>query len=395
MKSDSGRIMRGIVIRALCVAGVFAVSANGARAGSVAGQATGEPLDLTAYETTLDQGASAPGARLAGEFELGLPDTLPGLSYGPPEFAPPGPYGAVGHLKVLDGVSFDFGADVDLARQFNPFDAAASSAYDGLFFSASSVNSPYASLASGGSFFGSSVTFADGLRFSLGEASVSPGMNGYETSAAATVARLGGMPRPYDLRSANSLLTGVSWKFAPWGGVGLTASQTAERDGLLGIFSPTTQAAGTSALGVSARLQLGAGWMTTASFAEAITKLDLKPGLGATPDDLHTRSYGFAVAKRGLFGNDAMGLAVTRPAPGGMANSEFALISGMDARPQYFAGNRLLPGQGSETDFEVGYVTTFLDGSVALQANAAYQVNFAGQSGNNAVSLLSRAKIKF
>ena len=48
-----------------------------------------------------------------------------------------------------------------------------------------------------------------------------------------------------------------------------------------------------------------------------------------------------------------------------------------------------------ETDIEVGYVTTFLDGSLALQTNASYQMNFAGQTGANSVSLLSRARIKF
>jgi hypothetical protein len=111
-------------------------------------------------------------------------------------------------------------------------------------------------------------------------------------------------------------------------------------------------------------------------------------------NDIGTRSYAISVAKRGVFGNDAMGVAITRPAAGS-ADSEFALMSADDARPQFFAGNRLLDGPSPETDFEVGYVTTFLDGSVALQANAAYQMNFAGQSGANAVSLLSRAKIKF
>jgi hypothetical protein len=55
----------------------------------------------------------------------------------------------------------------------------------------------------------------------------------------------------------------------------------------------------------------------------------------------------------------------------------------------------MLAGTTPETDIEVGYVTTFLDGSLALQANASYQMNFAGQTGTNAVSLLSRARIKF
>ena len=48
-----------------------------------------------------------------------------------------------------------------------------------------------------------------------------------------------------------------------------------------------------------------------------------------------------------------------------------------------------------ETDFELGYVTTFMNGALALQANAGYQTNVAGQSGLNGVTVLSRAKINF
>ncbi|HSM96393.1 MAG TPA: hypothetical protein VLT91_10135, partial [Rhizomicrobium sp.] len=48
-----------------------------------------------------------------------------------------------------------------------------------------------------------------------------------------------------------------------------------------------------------------------------------------------------------------------------------------------------------ETDFEMGYVTTFFDGALALQANAAWQQNLAGQSGVNSLAVLSRAKINF
>ena len=48
-----------------------------------------------------------------------------------------------------------------------------------------------------------------------------------------------------------------------------------------------------------------------------------------------------------------------------------------------------------ESDFQLGYITNFMDGAVALQTNAAYQTNFQGQPGATSVSLLSRAKIKF
>ncbi|MBV9991641.1 MAG: hypothetical protein JOZ72_10145 [Alphaproteobacteria bacterium] len=388
------KVRFGVIIspafRALCAAGLFACAANGALADSSAPKAP--PLNLSEYSTAADFDTITPRARLAGQFDLGPSDALLGMPGG--EFAAPASGTAAGSIPVLDGVNLDFGVGADLAGRFNSYDAAGSKLYDGLFFSAGAVNSPYASVANGGSYLASSVALSDGLRFTFGEASLGQGLSAYTTSPAATVARLGGAPDPFDTRSANSLLAGVSLDVAPWAGIGVTASQTSEHDGLLGAYNPAVRQADTQALGVSARLQLGGGWMTTASFAQAITKLDLKPGLNTAPDELPSRSYGIAVAKRGLFGNDAMGVAVTRPAPG-TAGSEFDLVSGIGSRPQMVPQNFLVDPGSPETDFELGYVTTFLDGSVALQTNAAYQMNYAGQSGNNAVSFLSRAKIKF
>jgi hypothetical protein len=386
-------VMQGRAIRALCVAGLFAFWADGALADSAVQKPAGTPLDLTAYTTAADFDAIAPRARLVGQFDLGPLNTIPELALGPAEFAQHAPVSAPGHIALLDGVTLGFGAGADLAGQFNTYDAAGSKAYDGLFFAASAVNSPYATLANGGSFVDTTVDLSDSLHLSLGEAALPEGL-GATASPGLAIARFGGMPVPYDTRDANSLLAGVSWDVAPWGGVGLTASQPNERDGVLGNFDPSVRASDTAALGVSARLQLGGGWMTTASFAQAITKLDLKPGFGNAADDLHSRSYGIAIAKRGLFGNDTMGVAVTRPAPG-MGGTDFDLVSGTGAPPQALPSDLLLDGQSPETDFELGYVTTFLDGSVALQTNASYQMNFAGQTGNNAVSFLSRAKIKF
>jgi hypothetical protein len=43
----------------------------------------------------------------------------------------------------------------------------------------------------------------------------------------------------------------------------------------------------------------------------------------------------------------------------------------------------------------LGYVTSFFNGALALQANAGYQMNLAGQSGTNSFSVISRAKINF
>jgi hypothetical protein len=377
--------MRSPAFRALCVAGLFAFAANGAQADSAAHGAT-PPLDLTAYTTAGNFDAIAPRTRLAGQFDLGPSDTLPGLEATPPQGA--------GHLDLLDGVSLDFGSGADLAGRFNSYDAAGSRAYDGLFFDAAAVNSPYAAIADGGSFLSTTIDLGDSLHLTLGEASLASGLKSFASGPDMALARLGGLNSFYDTRSAGSLLAGVSLDVAPWGGIGITATQSSEHDGLFGRFNPAVRSADTTALGVSARVRLGDGWMTTASFAQAITKLDLKPGLGGPPESLPSRSYGIAVAKRGLFGNDAMGVAVTRPA--GAGGSDFDLVSGIAARPQQvLPENFLIDTKSPETDFELGYVTTFMDGAVALQTNAAYQMNFAGQSGSNAVSFLSRAKIKF
>lgn len=48
-----------------------------------------------------------------------------------------------------------------------------------------------------------------------------------------------------------------------------------------------------------------------------------------------------------------------------------------------------------ETDIELGYKTEFFGDTVALQANASYQMNTGGIYGRESVSLLSKAKIKF
>jgi hypothetical protein len=381
MNAYIGSVMRGSVLLALCAAGLFVLPAAGATEHAPAG-----PLDLKSYATIADQ----PVGDRFNQFDLGLP-ALPTLSYGPPVRGSLNGFDAQGHVNILDNLSLGFGVSTDVASHLTPGTSAGGNDF---LFSGPALNAPYASLADGGAFGAVNFGLADDAQFFVGGASLASGMDTYPAEITSAVSRMGGGPLPYDTRSANSILAGINLEFAPWGGVTFTGSQTSEHDGILGGYDPTIRAADTSALDMSAHLQLGGGWVTTASFAAGITKLDLKPGLGVSANDLNTRFYGLSVAKRGVFGNDTMGVAISRPAAGS-SDSEFALMSPEDARPQFFAGNRLLDGQSPETDFEVGYVTTFLDGSVALQANAAYQMNFAGQSGTNAVSLLSRAKIKF
>ena len=131
-------------------------------------------------------------------------------------------------------------------------------------------------------------------------------------------------------------MAGVSWDFASWGGLGVTATQVDEKNGLLGGYGSgalsIADSANTTALGVSARIGFGDGWVTTASYSEGITQLDLKPSsLFSSATDLHSRAYGIAVAKHGLFGEDSLGFAVTRPIQIYSGSAEITAADGVDA----------------------------------------------------------------
>lgn len=186
------------------------------------------------------------------------------------------------------------------------------------------------------------------------------------------------------------------WDFTKWAGLGISA-QGGEGSGLFGRYEPgglpSLQSAKAAAVGLSARFGLGAGWVTSFSYNEGIAQLNLRPGniLDSEENMLHASAYGVSVAKHGLFsGRDALGLSVSRPLElyaGGKPSAAVAPLIGGE--------QNLLPGGKQETDVELGYVTTFFDGALALQANAGYQMNAAGKNGQNSVTVLSRAKINF
>jgi hypothetical protein len=112
------------------------------------------------------------------------------------------------------------------------------------------------------------------------------------------------------------------------------------------------------------------------------------------PASLDTQAYSIAIAKHGLFGQDAVGFSFSRPSPSLLDNGFEMVASSSDLPPVFVAGDRL-PGGSRETDLQLGYVTSFLNGALALQANAAYQMNYQGQTGATSLTVLSRAKIKF
>jgi subtilisin family serine protease len=305
--------------------------------------------------------------------------------------------------SLASGVDVNMGYNTMMSGQFTGYDTQASPAYDGLFMQATAVNSPYASLTNGGSFIGANFALADDLHLRFGQSVLTPQRGDFQVPVFSMADQILGPQSQYAQRQAQSTLAGVDWDFASWGGLGLIATQTAEQHGLLGGVNSGSlamaDAANTSAIGLSGRVGFGDGWVTTVSYSEGITQLDLSSSsLISNADALHSRAYGVAVAKHGLFGDDdSLGLAISRPVQIYAGGVELTAATSIDDNGNLVDSHERvsLASSTPETDFELGYVTTFLNGALALQANAGYQTDVAGQSGVNGVTVLSRAKINF
>jgi hypothetical protein len=343
-------------------------------------------------------GGDAEGLSAAPDRPLDV-DLANEPSAAPLVFGSISPWGGVRLVdRLTSNIAFEFGYDAG-----GPIDLGgigANPAGSGLFPSASTVNSPYAALDDRQIYVATTIGVGDGLSFSLGDSMLNPDQMALAAPQLSYPAQ-SSTGLAFDPREANSVLAGANWKFAPWGGIGLVAAHSVERNDFLAAAPAgglsIAKSASASGLGLSSRIGLGGGWITTFSYNEAVTQLDLRPGGNALASvALHSRSYGLAIAKHGLFGDDSIGLAVSRPLE--LASSGIDLGGAPIADP--FDGlmavaRPILSGEASQTDLELGYVTSFMDGTLALQANAGYQMNVAGQSGNNGVAVLSRAKINF
>ena len=337
----------------------------------------------------------APASRSAVPFVLDLPAAMPGLTSGLEDLSRKAMPEVSSSLYLADGFALDAGMNTDVVRMFDRYLPGAN-AYDGLFYSSSALGSSYLSLASGGSYLGMHMKLADSLQFTLGTAATTPGYNPYRVTPQSAQYLLGGMGLPFDDRNTSSVFAGLTWNFAKWGGIGFTASQTDERNGALSLNRSGIAAARTTALGMTARVGFGGGWVTTASYSEGATQLDLRPGAQTPDTSLRSEAYGVAVAKHGLFSKkDALGVAFARPALNFATVFTNETSRASSNAMQFYGRDKLYTGLAPETDIELGYKTEFFGDSVALQANASYQMNYGGRIGNNAVSLLSRAKIKF
>jgi hypothetical protein len=373
--------MRRLSHAAVLAAGVAAAFAAGpVRAAvpeplgrSLALQSFADTAPVSAYELSATSVAGFAMPEMAGAFSTANASAL-AAGYG---VRPT--YSFASSTALSPVLSLDSGRNLDIASRFTRYDSAASP-----FLSA--VEAPYLGLANGGRYAGLTFVPASNLRFRLGASYNSELLDrfAYDPLARATVVPLG-----YDPSESRSLMGGMSWDVTNAFGVDVTAI-TSSRNGVPLGFTGAPRAR-TDAVGMSAHLGLGGGWVTTAAYSEGLTQLDQRGGMSG---ELRERSYSLSIAKRGLFGDDTLGFSFGRPAPGTL-DGLTGFSAGGDLPPMVIARSQALRAAAPETDFQLGYVTTFLDGALALQANAAYQTNYQGQTGVNSVSLLSRAKIKF
>ena len=288
---------------------------------------------------------------------------------------------------IAPGVDLNVGSGVDLTGRFNGLGSA--SANDGLFLA--NPAAPYAAQVSGGNFVGATIALASDLHFSVGHASLSAKTSPFDMPLFAS------LTRPRALFGADATFASADWNFAPSSGLSLTASSSNEQNSLAASVDRSKAAlskVSSNAVAASAHVGLGDGWVTTISYTQDVTQLDLKPTANLLGDtSVDTRAYSVSVAKHGLFAeNDSLGLAVSRPIADFAGRLSVAPLNNTDA----FSGTPVLPfGNKPETDLELGYVTSFFNGALNLQANAAYQMNVEGQNGANSLTVLSRAKINF
>jgi hypothetical protein len=299
------------------------------------------------------------------------------------------------HAKFSDDAMLTVGMNASTAGHLNALDLAASEAYDGLFMSASALNSPFLSLTPDARFMSAGISAGDGLTFSLGHAETEEaGARMFaDEMLTADEASTYLSQDPGHLRSAENTVASVSWRVAPWAMVGFNVASTQEENSLLGsreqgALALTADAATVSA-GFGARMNLGDDWVASVSWTRGQTEASpVAGGLIQSFSEIESEAYGFAISKLGVFGeSDSIGFAVSRPLH---ITAGSAVVTGStgvteDREILYSSETLNLASSTPETDYEVGY-TAALDDNLFLQANAMYQQNVGGEAGRDGVA---------
>ena len=366
--------MKRYLQAAFCVAGLVVLT------GEAGAAELRLPPSLTAFGASgntaipsasafAESAVQGPASRMSQDILAAEPVTLK-TSFG--TVTAPQDFAASAALSAK--LAVDTGYNVDLTQRFDNYDGLQSPLVS---------DSGFMGLASNGHYAGVTYMPAPDLHLRLGASQWNDRLDRLAMAPVET-----GLPLAFDQASSQSIMAGVSWDMGNWADLGISGLHNAQQG--LGISTLTTGKMETNALEMSAHLKFGNGWVTTASYSAGFSQLDQR----STTPAIDAHSYSIAIAKHGLFGEDALGFSFSRPALGMLNNSFSAVSASGDLPPSFITGDRF-PNQTQETDLQLGYVTSFLDGALALQTNAAYQMNYQGQNGATSVSLLSRAKIKF
>lgn len=306
--------------------------------------------------------------------------------------------------RLSDTTTLSFGHNASLQGRVNALDVAADDRFDGLYMSASALNSPFLALADGGDFGAAAVRLNDSVTFSFGYSQ----SNDVEETAMytevladdRTLSRL--TQDAEHTRSAQSTLAAMSWNFAPWGTAGVSVGLTEEQNSLLGSTESgalaLTSDATTASVGTAVKLDLGDKWNLSASWSLGRTQASPVAGsIVQAYSEIESQAYGIAIAKEGIFeDDDSLGFAVSRPLHVTSGTATMYASTGVTADREiiYTQETVSLASSTPETDYELGY-TTKLSADTSLQANFIYQQNVGGEASEDAVAGLVTLKTRW
>ena len=308
---------------------------------------------------------------------------------------------AVITARLSDDTSLTVGYKAGAAGRLNQLDLAASAAFDGLFMSATAMNSPYLGFAGDANLIGADIAVGEGVSLSLGHVSQEDHADAALADEILTVEEKLLRLRTDDthLASGDGSTAAVNWRFASWGLAGVNVAYANEQNALFGGFEAgalaLTGGTETMSAGFGVRASLGGDWVASAAWNTGVSRVTpLAGGLFANVSDLRTMAYGVALAKHGLFGDsDAIGFGVSRPLHVVDGSALMIASTGVTkAREVIYSSETInLASATPETDLEFGY-TAQLSGSTSLQANAIYQLDLGGLAGSEAIAGLATVK---
>lgn len=314
-------------------------------------------------------------------------------------------FNAIASFNAGDSTSVTLGFNTSMAGLGADYDLAASPAYDGLFMSASAMNSPYLRLADGGLYAGVAYGLTESLTLRTSVASYDS-KEAEELPVSDQELKLRRLTHFQTLeadRGADAVSLGLDWAFASWGGLGLSATSVTEYNAILGgeqigALSIADEAT-TRAVTLQGRVSLGDGFILSGAWNEGATSINTpSDGIFTNVDDLHSRTYGLAISKIGVFGNsDLIGFAVSRPLHIVGGSGELTIATDVNGDRTLVYGTEAINfgWDALQTDYELGYSATLMDGAVGFELNAAYQQNIGGFAGEDGVAFATRLGLQF